>query len=72
MKKYMKSLSNAMFLFVGAMLMFGINANAYIDPSVMTYMIQLNMLFKIEPSKTQQISNQNNCKIILKDTKKKI
>ena len=30
-----------MFLFVGAMLMFGINANAYIDPSVMTYMIQL-------------------------------
>ena len=27
-------------LFVSAMLMFGLNANAYIDPSVMTYVIQ--------------------------------
>lgn len=27
-------------LFVVAMLLFGLNVNAYIDPSVMTYMIQ--------------------------------
>lgn len=41
MKNNMKTV--AMVCFVGAcsMLMFGLNANAYIDPSVMTYMIQV-------------------------------
>ena len=27
-------------IFVGAMLLFGVNGQAYIDPSVMTYLIQ--------------------------------
>ena len=31
----------ACFVGVCSMLMFGLNANAYIDPSVMTYMIQV-------------------------------
>lgn len=41
MKNNMKTVM--MFGFVGfcSMLMFGMNANAYIDPSVMTYMIQV-------------------------------
>ena len=28
------------YLGIGSMLLFGVNANAYIDPSVMTYLIQ--------------------------------
>lgn len=30
----------SVYAFFAAMLMFGVNANAYIDPSVMTYVIQ--------------------------------
>lgn len=43
MKKYEKNLKTVGFaLFIGftAMLFFGVNGNAYIDPSVMTYVIQ--------------------------------
>ena len=41
MKKHIKNLTNILGLFFAAMLVFGVNANAYIDPSVMTYMIQI-------------------------------
>ena len=41
MKKKMNQLCSFCFLFACAMLLFGLNANAYIDPSVMTYMIQV-------------------------------
>jgi hypothetical protein len=41
MKNNMKTLVMAGFAGVCSMLMFGLNANAYIDPSVMTYMIQV-------------------------------
>lgn len=37
----MKTVVMACFVGVCSMLMFGLNANAYIDPSVMTYMIQV-------------------------------
>lgn len=40
MKKGIKMLVIAGFTAICAMLMFGRDANAYIDPSVMTYMIQ--------------------------------
>lgn len=41
MKNNMKTLALAGFVGLCSMLMFGLNANAYIDPSVMTYMIQV-------------------------------
>lgn len=41
MKNNVKTLVMAGFVGVCSMLMFGLNANAYIDPSVMTYMIQV-------------------------------
>ena len=41
MKNNMKTVVMACFVGVCSMLMFGLNANAYIDPSVMTYMIQV-------------------------------
>lgn len=41
MKKNIKKISNILGLFVVAMMMFGVTANAYIDPSVMTYVIQI-------------------------------
>lgn len=41
MKNNMKTIVMACFVGVCSMLMFGLNANAYIDPSVMTYMIQV-------------------------------
>ena len=37
----MKTVLMAGFVGICSMLMFGLNANAYIDPSVMTYMIQV-------------------------------
>lgn len=37
----MKTVIMACFVGVCSMLVFGLNANAYIDPSVMTYMIQV-------------------------------
>lgn len=37
----MKTVMMACFVGICSMLMFGLNANAYIDPSVMTYMIQV-------------------------------
>ena len=37
----MKNALIVCFVAVCSMLMFGMNANAYIDPSVMTYMIQV-------------------------------
>lgn len=40
MKKATKLLGVVLLGFVGAMLVFGENGNAYIDPSVMTYLIQ--------------------------------
>lgn len=43
MKKVLGKLATVLVvctIFVSAMLMFGLNANAYIDPSVMTYVIQ--------------------------------
>lgn len=40
MKKIMKLIAMAGFTGVSAMLMFGVNGNAYIDPSVTTYIIQ--------------------------------
>lgn len=41
MKKSIKKLANVLCLFFVAMLAFGVTANAYIDPSVMTYVIQI-------------------------------
>ena len=41
MKNNVKTLKTACFVGACSMLMFGLNANAYIDPSVMTYMIQV-------------------------------
>lgn len=41
MKKIMKNVAVMAFVGICSMLMFGLNANAYIDPSVMTYMIQV-------------------------------
>jgi len=41
MKKLAKNVMVACFVGMCAMLMFGVNVNAYIDPSVMTYMIQV-------------------------------
>ena len=41
MKRNMKTVMLACFVGFCSMLMFGLNANAYIDPSVMTYMIQV-------------------------------
>ena len=41
MKNNQKTLILAGFVGLCSMLMFGMNANAYIDPSVMTYMIQV-------------------------------
>lgn len=40
MKKCFKVMVIAGFLGFSSMLLFGVNANAYIDPSVMTYLIQ--------------------------------
>lgn len=36
----MKKLFACGYVFIAAMLLFGVTANAYIDPSVMTYVIQ--------------------------------
>ena len=41
MKRNMKNIMLVCFVGLCSMLMFGLNANAYIDPSVMTYMIQV-------------------------------
>lgn len=41
MKNSMKTIVMAGFVGICSMLVFGMNANAYIDPSVMTYMIQV-------------------------------
>ena len=41
MKKNMNNIALVGFTALCSMLMFGLNANAYIDPSVMTYMIQV-------------------------------
>lgn len=41
MKTKFKKLVLASFVFLVSMLFFGQNGNAYIDPSVMTYMIQV-------------------------------
>ena len=41
MKKKLFSLFEIGFFFVGAFLMFGLSVNAYIDPSVVTYTIQV-------------------------------
>lgn len=38
--KMMKKMMLGAYLGFGAMLLFGVNGNAYIDPSVMTYLIQ--------------------------------
>ncbi len=40
MKRGMKKVVYLSYVFFSAMLLFGLNANAYIDPSVMTYVIQ--------------------------------
>ena len=40
MKKKILKLGGALYFGVGFMLLFGVNAQAYIDPSVITYMIQ--------------------------------
>lgn len=40
MKKTIKTVVVSMYTFACAMLLFGANAKAYIDPSVMTYVIQ--------------------------------
>lgn len=40
MKKTMKILAFAMFITLSTVLLFGVTASAYIDPSVMTYLIQ--------------------------------
>ena len=39
--KSIKKLANILGMFFAAMLVFGVTANAYIDPSVMTYVIQI-------------------------------
>ena len=41
MKKTIKKMANVLGMFFAAMLVFGVTANAYIDPSVMTYVIQI-------------------------------
>lgn len=41
MKNNVKNVMMVCFVGVCSMMMFGLNANAYIDPSVMTYMIQV-------------------------------
>ena len=41
MKAKFKKLALASFVYIVSMLFFGQNGNAYIDPSVMTYMIQV-------------------------------
>ena len=41
MKNTIKIVTFCMFTLCVGMLAFGLNANAYIDPSVMTYMIQV-------------------------------
>ena len=41
MKNNVKTVMMVCFVSVCSMMMFGLNANAYIDPSVMTYMIQV-------------------------------
>lgn len=41
MKNKRNTIAVAVFVGICSMLMFGLNANAYIDPSVMTYMIQV-------------------------------
>lgn len=41
MKNVCKNLVKALYLGFGFMLLFGVNSNAYIDPSVMTYVIQV-------------------------------
>lgn len=40
MRKYLKIFSVMGFTGLSAMLLFGVNGSAYIDPSVMTYLIQ--------------------------------
>ena len=40
MKKIMQTVLVTVYAGFGAMLLFGLNAKAYIDPSVMTYVIQ--------------------------------
>ena len=40
MKKFFGAAVTGASVFFGAMLFFGVNGNAYIDPSVMTYLIQ--------------------------------
>lgn len=40
MRKTLKVFGIGCYMALGAMLLFGVNANAYIDPSVMTYLIQ--------------------------------
>ena len=40
MKKNLKKVAIVGYLGICSMLLFGVNANAYIDPSVMTYLIQ--------------------------------
>lgn len=41
MKKRIVSLLGGLYFFGCGMLLFGVNAKAYIDPSVMTYLIQV-------------------------------
>lgn len=40
MKRNLKNVVTLTWVFVAAMLFFGVNGSAYIDPSVMTYVIQ--------------------------------
>lgn len=40
MKKIMSGTAAVLFTGITAMFLFGVNGNAYIDPSVMTYLIQ--------------------------------
>lgn len=40
MKKNLLKLGGALYFGFGFMLLFGVNAHAYIDPSVITYVIQ--------------------------------
>ena len=40
MKKLIKTLAVSSYVGISAMLLFGVNGKAYIDPSVMTYVIQ--------------------------------
>ena len=41
MKNVLKNMSKVLYFGFGFMLLFGVNGNAYIDPSVMTYLIQV-------------------------------